>query len=89
MREHKIVVMGPLGAGKSTLVQTLTRGKAVVTEARNTDPAVGKQYTTVAMDYGDIDLPVVTACACMGRPGRSAFHTSGRSCWPVPKVPSS
>lgn len=79
VREHKIVVMGPLGAGKSTLVQTLTWGKAVVTEARNTDPAVGKQYTTVAMDYGDIDLPGGDRLRLYGSPGQERFSYI----WPI------
>jgi len=79
VREHKIVVMGPLGAGKSTLVQTLTRGTAVVTEARNTDPTVGKQYTTVAMDYGDIDLPGGDRLRLYGSPGEPS-PTAHRAC---------
>lgn len=79
MREHKIVVMGPLGAGKSTLVQTLTEGRAVVTEARNTDPSVGKLYTTVAMDYGDIDLPGGDRLRLYGSPGQQRFAYL----WPI------
>ncbi|WP_313141584.1 GTP-binding protein [Stenotrophomonas sp.] len=79
VREHKIVVMGPLGAGKSTLVQTLTHGKAVVTEARNTDPSVGKEYTTVAMDYGDIDLPGGDRLRLYGSPGQERFSYI----WPI------
>lgn len=79
LREHKIVVMGPLGAGKSTLVQTLTQGKAVVTEARNTDPAVAKKYTTVAMDYGDIDLPGGDRLRLYGSPGQARFSYL----WPI------
>lgn len=79
VREHKIVVMGPLGAGKSTLVQTLTEGRAVVTEARNTDPSVGKLYTTVAMDYGDIDLPGGDRLRLYGSPGQQRFAYL----WPI------
>lgn len=79
VREHKIVVMGPLGAGKSTLVQTLTQGRAVVTEARSSDPAIGKAYTTVAMDYGDIDLPGGDRLRLYGSPGQQRFSYI----WPI------
>lgn len=79
MQEHKIVVLGAMGAGKSTLVQTLAHGRAVVTEARNTDPAASKEYTTVAMDYGDIDLPGGDVLRLYGTPGQDRFAFL----WPI------
>ncbi|WMJ69894.1 GTPase [Stenotrophomonas sp. 24(2023)] len=79
MREHKVVVMGPLGVGKSTLVQTLTQGQAVATEARNSDPSVGKEFTTVALDYGDIALPGGDRLRLYGTPGQQRFSYL----WPI------
>lgn len=79
MQEYKIVVLGPMGAGKSTLVQTLAQGKAVMTEVRNSDPGASKELTTVAMDYGDIDLPDGHRLRLYGSPGQERFAFL----WPI------
>jgi signal recognition particle receptor subunit beta len=79
MREYKIVVLGQMGAGKSTLVQALAQGRAVSTEVRNTDPAADKPFTTVAMDYGDIDLPGGDRLRLYGTPGQIRFDFL----WPI------
>lgn len=79
MQEHKIVVLGQMGAGKSTLVQTLAQGTAIATEARNTDPTAAKEFTTVALDYGDIDLPNGDRLRLYGTPGQVRFAFL----WPI------
>ncbi len=79
MREYKIVVLGEMGAGKSTLVQALAQGRAVSTEVRNTDPAADKAFTTVALDYGDIDLPGGDRLRLYGTPGQARFDFL----WPI------
>ncbi len=79
MREYKIVVLGPMGAGKSTLVQALAGGRAVSTEVCNTDPDADKPLTTVAMDYGDIDLPGGSRLRLYGTPGQVRFAFL----WPI------
>ncbi len=79
MREYKIVVLGPMGAGKSTLVQALAQGRAVSTEVCNTDPGIDKPLTTVAMDYGDIDLPGGNRLRLYGTPGQIRFAFL----WPI------
>jgi small GTP-binding protein len=79
MREYKIVVLGPMGAGKSTLVQALAQGRAVTTEVSNTDPDADKPLTTVAMDYGDIDLPDGSRLRLYGTPGQIRFAFL----WPI------
>ncbi|HDS0947577.1 TPA: ATP/GTP-binding protein [Stenotrophomonas maltophilia] len=79
MQEFKIVVLGSMGAGKSTLVQTLAQGNAVMTEVRNSDPNASKEMTTVAMDYGDIDLPDGHRLRLYGSPGQERFAFL----WPI------
>jgi small GTP-binding protein len=79
MQEYKIVVLGPMGAGKSTLVQALAGGRAVNTEVRNSDPGAQKEFTTVAMDYGDIPLPGGDRLRLYGTPGQLRFSFL----WPI------
>jgi len=79
MQEYKIVVLGPMGAGKSTLVQALAGGRAVNTDVRNSDPGAQKALTTVSMDYGDIALPGGDRLRLYGTPGQRRFAFL----WPI------
>ncbi len=78
-REHKIVVLGAMGAGKSTLVRALAGGRVVDTDVANTDTGSDKRSTTVAMDYADIDLPNGDRLRLYGTPGQARFDFI----WPV------
>ncbi len=78
-REHKIVVLGAMGAGKSTLVRALAGDRVVDTDVANTDAASDKLSTTVAMDYADIDLPNGDRLRLYGTPGQARFDFI----WPV------
>ncbi|WP_428034073.1 GTP-binding protein [Amphritea sp.] len=52
MKDPKIVFFGPVGAGKTTAIATVTNNNAATTEARISDSALRrKSRTTVAMDY--------------------------------------
>lgn len=51
----KLVVSGPVGAGKTTFVQTLSQTPVVATEAEASED-IGKANTTVAFDYGTLVL---------------------------------
>ncbi|MEF2280415.1 ATP/GTP-binding protein [Deinococcus sp. YIM 134068] len=51
----KLVVSGPVGAGKTTLVQTLSQTPVVATEAEASEN-IGKRHTTVAFDFGTLRL---------------------------------
>jgi len=73
MREHKIVVMGAMGAGKSTMVRAIASGKVVDTDVANTDTRSSKLATTVAMDYADVDLPNGDRLRLYGTPGQERF----------------
>jgi small GTP-binding protein len=78
-REHKIVVLGAMGAGKSTLVRALAGDRVVDTDVANTDASSDKRSTTVAMDYADIDLPNGDRLRLYGTPGQARFDFI----WPV------
>lgn len=79
-REHKIVVIGGMGSGKSTLVRSIAAGIVVDTDVANTDRAgADKDTTTVALDYADIDLPNGDRLRLYGTPGQQRFQFL----WPV------
>ena len=80
MREHKIVVLGTMGCGKSTLVRAIAAGAVVDTDVPNSDrEGADKASTTVAMDYADIDLPNGDRLRLYGTPGQQRFDFL----WPI------
>ena len=74
MHEYKIVVLGSMGAGKSTLVRSIAGGAVVDTDVLNTDGNSAKLSTTVAMDYADVDLPNGDRLRLYGTPGQKRFE---------------
>ncbi|MEY2340862.1 ATP/GTP-binding protein [Acidithiobacillus sp. IBUN Pt1247-S3] len=57
-KTRKILIAGHVGAGKTTVLQTLFGDQALTTDARYSEAVMsGKTSTTVAMDYGVIDCP--------------------------------
>lgn len=67
----KIVVSGPVGAGKTTLTETLSESRALNTDEFASE-RIGKATTTVAMDYGTLRVdgqPVLL----FGTPGQERF----------------
>lgn len=80
MREHKIVVLGSMGCGKSTLVRAIAAGAVINTDVHNSDrQGADKASTTVAMDYADIDLPNGDRLRLYGTPGQQRFDFL----WPI------
>jgi small GTP-binding protein len=79
MREHKIVVLGSAGAGKSTLVRAIADGVVIDTDVANSDHGLGKAATTVAMDYADVALPNGDRLRLYGTPGQQRFGFI----WPI------
>lgn len=73
MQEHKIIILGAMGAGKTTAIQSIVDGKVVSTDVTNTDETVKKSTTTVAMDYGDLPLPNGDRLRIFGAPGQQRF----------------
>ncbi len=74
MAEHVVLVVGPMGAGKTTAIATLSDIETVRTEAVNTErDVVDKATTTVALDYGEIALGPSEKIRLYGVPGQKRF----------------
>jgi uncharacterized protein len=70
----KIVVTGPVGAGKTTFIRTISEIEVVDTDRKPTDEtAQMKSGTTVAMDFGRITLGDDMWVQIYGTPGQSRF----------------
>ena len=73
--EHIILFAGPMGAGKTTAIRTLSDIPVVSTEAANTDRAQSdKETTTVALDYGEISVSDEEKVRLYGIPGQRRFE---------------
>ena len=74
MAEHVILFAGPMGAGKTTAIRSLSDIEVVSTEASNTDHSVStKATTTVALDYGEIGITPGEKIRLYGVPGQRRF----------------
>lgn len=74
MSHHKIIIAGPVGAGKTTAVASLSDIPPVRTDAVASDMTARlKATTTVAMDYGRIDLDGGEHVHLYGTPGQERF----------------
>jgi signal recognition particle receptor subunit beta len=72
--EHKIIFTGPVGAGKTTAIGSISDIPVAATEARATDEtAFRKENTTVAMDYGLLRLEGDAKVHLYGTPGQERF----------------
>jgi small GTP-binding protein len=71
----KIVVTGPVGAGKTTFISTISEVTTVATEADITDgtATAEKTTTTVGIDFGRITLGEDLALHLFGTPGQQRF----------------
>ncbi|MFN2593713.1 MAG: ATP/GTP-binding protein, partial [Actinomycetota bacterium] len=73
-RPLKIVVAGPFSAGKTTLIKTISDTAIVGTERAITDGShPTKKETTVAMDFGRINLGEDLTLSLFGTPGQKRF----------------
>lgn len=74
IRTHKIVFCGPVGAGKTTAIAALSSAPIVRTDEQATDMTrARKDTTTVAMDFGVIDLSESERIHLYGTPGQERF----------------
>ena len=73
-RHNKIIFSGTVGAGKSTAINALSDIPTVSTEAVASDETARlKRTTTVAMDYGVLNLPGGEKVMLYGTPGQERF----------------
>lgn len=73
-RSVKIVVTGPFGAGKTSLVHTISEVSVLSTERTVTDAdAAAKPKTTVAMDFGRVSVDEDLVLYLFGTPGQRRF----------------
>ena len=74
MFDHKIIITGPVGVGKSTAIRAYSTTTVVDTDVQATDETRQiKKNTTVAMDYGTITLDDETKVHLYGTPGQERF----------------
>ncbi len=73
--ENKIIFAGPVGSGKTTSISSVSDILVVGTEAKATDEvAQRKDNTTVAMDYGVLNLDNGSKVHLYGTPGQDRFN---------------
>jgi small GTP-binding protein len=73
----KIVITGPFGAGKTTLIRTISEITVLSTERELSSAAearADKAQTTVAMDFGRIGIDSDLVLYLFGTPGQDRFE---------------
>lgn len=74
MEIMRLVVTGPVGAGKSTFIQSISEIQCVDTDRRATDETLLlKHKTTVALDFGRLQFGPKMALHLYGTPGQARF----------------
>ncbi|VUD68977.1 hypothetical protein TDB9533_04340 [Thalassocella blandensis] len=72
--EYKIIFTGPMGAGKTTAIGSISDIPPVQTESFNNDQEVhSKATTTVALDFGQIKMDSEYVVNLYGTPGQERF----------------
>jgi signal recognition particle receptor subunit beta len=75
MIDHKIIITGPVGAGKTTAISVLSDIPPVVTDEAASDMTLErKPRTTVALDYGLMQLGKSERVHLYGTPGQERFN---------------
>jgi len=74
-KTYKILIAGPVGVGKTTAIHTISDSGIVATEANASDSVRDrKAQTTVAMDYGSLDISDNERILLYGVPGQERFN---------------
>lgn len=68
----KLAIVGEVGAGKTQLINTISEISPFATEARSSVD-IGKEFTTVGIDYGRLSLESDVALGLYGLPGQKRF----------------
>ncbi|MCU7931761.1 MAG: ATP/GTP-binding protein [Candidatus Thiodiazotropha sp. (ex Codakia rugifera)] len=75
MNNHKIIFTGPVGAGKTTAITSISDISPVLTDEAASDMTKNrKDATTVAMDYGVMNLDGSDRIHLYGTPGQERFN---------------
>ena len=75
MEIMRLVVTGPVGAGKSTFIRTVSEIEVVDTDRQATDETAElKPKTTVAFDFGRLQFGPEMALHLYGTPGQARFE---------------
>ncbi|MBE8719094.1 GTP-binding protein [Cellvibrio polysaccharolyticus] len=70
---QKLAVVGEVGAGKTQFIHTISEISPFATEAKSSVD-IGKEYTTVGIDYGRLMLADHIALGIYGLPGQQRFQ---------------
>ncbi|WKJ89159.1 ATP/GTP-binding protein [Methylomonas montana] len=74
MSQYKIIFTGPVGAGKTTAINAISDVPPIKTDAAASDMTKNrKSSTTVAMDYGVMNLAGGEKIHLYGTPGQERF----------------
>lgn len=72
--DYKIIFTGPVGAGKTTAIGSISDDAPIKTDTKATDMTANKKsHTTVAMDYGVLKLDDGDQIHLYGTPGQERF----------------
>ena len=84
MQYIKLAITGEVGAGKTQLVHTLSEISPIETESKSSVD-IGKELTTVGVDYGRIMIADDVALGIYGLPGQERYsfvwQTVSQSLW--------
>ncbi|MBU0500484.1 MAG: ATP/GTP-binding protein [Gammaproteobacteria bacterium] len=73
-KRHKIIIVGPVGSGKTAAVRAVTDNHSLVTDVKVSDVAnLRKGMTTVAMDFGVVPISEDEVVHVYGAPGQERF----------------
>jgi len=68
----KIAFIGSVGSGKTTLIENLSSMEILKTDVK-TSVEIGKELTTVGIDYGHVVIDSETTLGLYGVPGQRKF----------------
>ncbi|MCK5889560.1 MAG: ATP/GTP-binding protein [Methylococcales bacterium] len=74
MPQYKILFTGPVGSGKTTSIHSVSDIEPVTTDAWSKDGHKKNGKSTVAMDYGMVEMGVNEKIHLYGTPGQERFN---------------